>query len=291
MKPIRLFLGRSGWRCGNAGDEFSVRVVERIAGRPARPIAEPENADFAAGGSILHRFAADWSGTVWGSGLIRDEDRALCSGATVLALRGPLTMARWKGLECDVFGDPGLLVPEVWAPEPRKRYRIGIIPHYIDSDDARVYSFAQSFVDEVTTIDVCGRVQDVLRALTECDVILSSSLHGIVFADAYGIPAAWIQLSDKVVGGSFKFRDYRAGLGLADDWVPDNLENGVGVNEMVDAAMRSGPERIARVPAVAARLRAALVKWALETEAAETQRVAFDEDHEDAAAEDEEGEA
>jgi pyruvyltransferase len=50
-----------------------------------------------------------------------------------------------------------------------------------------------------------------------CERIVSSSLHGLVIADAYGIPNAWLN-SDGGAGGSrpgggeFKFYDYFASV-------------------------------------------------------------------------------
>jgi pyruvyltransferase len=47
-----------------------------------------------------------------------------------------------------------------------------------------------------------------VKQIHECEYILSSSLHGIIIADSYGIPAYHIELSDKIIGGQWKFKDY-----------------------------------------------------------------------------------
>lgn len=45
-----------------------------------------------------------------------------------------------------------------------------------------------------------------------CHMVSSSSLHGLILADAYGIPTKWIRREQSIV--QFKFRDYRLSYGL-----------------------------------------------------------------------------
>jgi len=54
---------------------------------------------------------------------------------------------------------------------------------------------------------------EVARQIASCTKIVSSSLHGIIAAHAYGIPAAWVQFSDKLSGDGIKFADHFASVG------------------------------------------------------------------------------
>ena len=64
-------------------------------------------------------------------------------------------------------------------------------------------------------LDVSAPVETFLAGLQRCETVLSSSLHGIVFAHAYGRRALWIELSSRVHGDGFKFFDYYASLGIS----------------------------------------------------------------------------
>ena len=70
---------------------------------------------------------------------------------------------------------------------------------------------------------------------------MSSSLHGLIAADAYGIPNARINLTGRLVGGDFKFEDYALsvnrnhfkGQQLNDD-VSIELINSIQLNDSIE---------------------------------------------------------
>jgi hypothetical protein len=94
-----------------------------------------------------------------------------------------------------------------------KRFAVGLIPHYIDASLPIVQQAARLEGWTVIDINQADTPEKFVRELLACDLILSSSLHGIVVADSYGVPAHHVVLSNKVCGGGFKFRDYYASVG------------------------------------------------------------------------------
>ena len=110
------------------------------------------------------------------------------------------------------MADPAILVRNmVKKPAPRERKYVGVIPHHSDSNS----EFLQNIKTEnIKIIDVRENPIQVVREIRECRCILSSSLHGLIFADALGIPCQWVLFSDNVPGGAMKFEDYYSVYGL-----------------------------------------------------------------------------
>jgi pyruvyltransferase len=110
-----------------------------------------------------------------------------------------------------VYGDPALLFPQYYQPRVERPYELGIIPHYIDRASPCLAAYEAD--DRVRLIDVTQRnrenkVFSFIDEVCQCQRIASSSLHGLILADAYEIPSLWIEFSGNVYGGGFKFRDY-----------------------------------------------------------------------------------
>lgn len=91
-------------------------------------------------------------------------------------------------------------------PKTNKKYQIGIVPHYVDYKAAT--ELLSGIGNDVTLIDVKQDPESFISKITECESIASSSLHGLILADAYNIPNIWIEFSNLVVGKGWKFMDY-----------------------------------------------------------------------------------
>jgi hypothetical protein len=164
-----------------------------------------------AQGSLLHRFH-EWflhpRIHVWGTGFIESQPTRK-SRFHYHAVRGRHSAAIVQHPALNALGDPGLLADVLWPALRRtpKQHRVGLVPHYEDRANPRVRTLANA-LRSCTIIDVFDDVTDVLRQIAGCECVLSSSLHGLIVADAFGIPNAWIKLSEKIRGEDFKFHDY-----------------------------------------------------------------------------------
>lgn len=196
---------KAWWYAGtNWGDAFAPSLLKWLTGQ--RPVRTLGPGTLLTVGSIMRLLRAN--DVVWGTGM-SSPDRVpvpLPSGVRFAAVRGPLTAGRLRELGADVpdiYGDPGLLAPHVFPERNAPRHALGVIPHYIDAKHINV-------PQGVEIINICAPLQEVTDAVCSCHSILSSSLHGLILADAYGRKASWLSVSGckRITGGKFKFEDY-----------------------------------------------------------------------------------
>lgn len=220
----------------NYGDLLSKYLVEKISDKPVKfvhPKKQPwykrNKTNFLAVGSILHH--ADKHSIVWGSGIIDHEQEI--AEADFRAVRGPQTrdFLLKLGYSCpEKYGDPALLLPKYYYPEVVKKYKIGIVPHYHDYKKA-----VEFFQDKpgIKVIDLLTMdVEETTREILSCENIISSSLHGLIVAHAYKIPALWVEFSDKIFGNGIKYQDYFESLKIP-YYKADFIETGKSVEELL----------------------------------------------------------
>jgi len=173
----------------------------------------PELADIVLIGSVLQSVSPHYKGHIVGAGLINDQSVRLAR-ARILAVRGEESRKRIRAPGDTLLGDIGLLASDLLSERCRKKFVVGLVPHYVDMCDPVVQEYRSRPEADIRIIDVSQSPIKVIRQIDECDHILSSSLHGLVVADSLGIPSRWIKLWGQLGGDDFKFNDYYSALGV-----------------------------------------------------------------------------
>ena len=199
--PVRWFA-----KADNFGDLLAPWLIARMTVREVTYF-DPGRPHYVVIGSILNRTTPH--ATVWGAGSFGTEGpHRFSPEATYAAVRGPLTRARLvvRDIECpEVYGDPALLTPAYFAPTVRQTHQFGILARWSEKRWAGAEIGPGVRLIDLGTKDVEG----VIEAMLPCRRIVTGSLHGLIMADAYGLPSAWVA-SDTAYGGYFKFFDYFA---------------------------------------------------------------------------------
>ncbi len=216
---IKLFYARYEQSShGNFGDELSPLIVKMLRDEKAE-CTRPGKCELVAIGSVLDIFGVRTlkkiprlfrrisSVHIWGSGLMFDEKITFPHYVKFHAVRGNLTKNYIKNNAHIVVGDPGLLADQLIRKSTVRNKTIGIIPHYVDQDSPYLKQLLKTLPDS-QFIDVLAPVEEVLQQISRCDVVLSSSLHGLIVADSFGVPNQWVEFSDAILGDRFKFHDY-----------------------------------------------------------------------------------
>jgi pyruvyltransferase len=209
----------------NWGDKLNPYLATAITGKKILHRADvyplPSHPIHYWIGSHLATACTDPNAIVWGAGFISYTVPIEGRPREIHAVRGWLSADRLQqaGIEApDVVGDAALLLPRFYTPKTtERRYSLGIIPHCFEWDEP-FFVEARKWKDSLM-IDITAGIEEVVDQINACDRIISSSLHGIICADSYGIPSLWLQASEKPAGDGFKFRDYFTSVGRA-DWDP-----------------------------------------------------------------------
>jgi len=199
-------------RIPNVGDAVNPDLISALSGRPTVWTSDFGEPHLLATGSILG-FATP-SSLVWGSGVLHARTNVdNVEGASITALRGPLSAevvrAAGVGVGDIPLGDPGFLAPELLgirrSAEPD--YELGIVPHYVDRENPSLRRLATGGAH---VLNVHDDPVTFLQQMARCAAIASTSLHGLIFAEALGIPNLWIKVSNEIAGDDFKFADWFA---------------------------------------------------------------------------------
>ena len=265
---------------GNFGDLLSRYIVEKLSGRQVvKYNYKSKEYHLCAIGSILNRNEICSSALIWGSGFlspqktykirltyVRQRLLGKAGRPIIYAVRGKMTRDIFlrAGYSCPaVYGDPALVMPFLYKPKfsPIKN-RVGIVLHEKHEEDIPNL-FEKSIKYGGLRIPVKRDYLNITNFIDEvcsCEFIVSSSLHGLIIANAYGVPAVRLIVNGHSIHPNkydnfrqdFKFDDYLSGLNAlaigtnnADYQFPYFVLND---NEELSEAHISKMEKIAKKP-------------------------------------------
>ena len=204
----------------NLGDALSPVMVAMLSGLPiVHEAHRSELPRLAAVGTIAHSFE-NGSVSVWGTGTSANRNPLhhgdkipfvpdAGTAYKVYATRGPVTRAilgEQNAVGPAAFGDPVWALPRFYNPKIEKKYDLGVIVHLADLVDRSLttgpkpemvrYAVPEEFEGRVKIITTVTDVsieamKDRIDEILSCRRLVSTSLHGLVFAESYGIPCLY----------------------------------------------------------------------------------------------------
>lgn len=221
-------------RVKNLGDRISPLLVEKLLGVRTRWIRHVETPHLVAAGSLIEQCGPN--SAIWGAGaMFSDRDLPNIRLKNILALRGKLTAQRisqkFGPLKDFPLGDPGFLAPSLCGiSKGSPEFELGVVPHYVDKQHPIIRSLMHD--PTVAVLDIQTGHKEFFAQMAKCQAVVSTSLHGIIFAEALGLPNAWLSISDEVAGDGFKFHDWFS-LCESKQQAPIKLEKPAPAKELI----------------------------------------------------------
>ena len=214
----------TGIRHSNWGDDLNYYFISHLTKRPIVFLhrfwlAKKLNLkNYLCIGTLLDAVNYSRESTiVWGTG-VSGQDRLFTNPKEICSVRGKksIDFLQQKNMPYPALvGDPALILPLFYQPKNKeKKYKLGIIPHIIDLEHPVIKQIQSENSNEVLIINLSkfDKWTDIIDQICSCESIASSSLHGLITSDTYGVPNCWIELSGKISGGHFKFYDYASSV-------------------------------------------------------------------------------
>lgn len=184
----------------NFGDYLSLKLVERIVGEEVRVYKKrlfSYEKKLLAVGSVL--IFSNQNDVIWGTGTNgkrMNKSEYNFTNLDVRAIRGPLSrqfLIDTFGIEVpEIYGDPALLVP-YFFPEFKKQenpaFEYLVIPHYTEE---KMFPKNNAYEVVYPTEDLFT----VFEKITQSGFVISSSLHGVIVAESFGIPARYLRVTE-----------------------------------------------------------------------------------------------
>ncbi|CAF3810674.1 unnamed protein product [Rotaria sordida] len=217
-KDFPLFYWRHATGVDNFGDKLSDILIKLIVGSNLsvitsdKPYSLCKKPKLLAIGSIFN-FACR-NDVIWGSGILDPShfhprlNSTLKHTLDIRAVRGPRTrnilISKFNLNVPEVYGDPALLLPYYltsYKKLSKPTIPILIILHHADVKNKSI----QFGLNGIVTANAFVPWNELLSLIVQSKLVISSSLHGIIVSEAFGISARLLKSPHFSL---FKFYDY-----------------------------------------------------------------------------------
>lgn len=225
MREINVYSapisGEFGSTAENFGDNLMHFLLPELFNVDVRYVSHSK-ADLIGAGSILDAYwrrrrggrAKFWQRrpwrtlSVWGSGFMFSHSTDHWpQRLRYHAVRGPLSAARVPNGDELALGDPAILLPKIWPGPATKERQVLVIPHFASYTD--FFSAYNNLLPKHWKIlDLRSDPNHVCEQIAGSEFVVTSSLHGLIVADAYGVSSCRIDPTSEIKGDGFKYQDY-----------------------------------------------------------------------------------
>lgn len=198
----------------NWGDEINFFFLSKLFGKELVDYVGTKNENYCFIGSIIGDRYINENTVIWGTGT-QYKTKMHKKPKKVCAVRGPLTRKYLleNNIDCpEIYGDPSLLLPYYYYPELPKKYEIGFIPHWSSLDSPIVKKLEKDKNIHLIRLSGYNNWLDIINEIVSCKYIVSESLHGLIMAEAYGIPNLWVDITLNNIY-DIKYHDFFLSIG------------------------------------------------------------------------------
>lgn len=215
----------------NLGDYLSNIVVSHFIPQNKLSMTRQKAITIYGIGSILG-FRCQ-NAVVWGSGILHPNKnyllRAKYSSMDIRAVRGPNTRNELLKLNksCpDIYGDPAILMPYVFNPSNiEKKYDVTVIFNYFYNNFETPKGLNINYLNIIT-----NDYKDFITQIMQSKLVISSSLHGIILAETYGVPAILLLEENQSI---FKYEDWYFSTGRFDIVTASSIQEALTIEPML----------------------------------------------------------
>lgn len=200
----------------NFGDVIGPYLISKLSKKPVLNIYSEKIPGLLTVGSVLQSVNREGM-IVWGSGLANEPTKETIENLKkykphILSVRGKNTAKVLvdHGIEVPdscFYGDPALVLPRFFDPiSDNLDNKISICPHFTHKS---FFLKSTKSISDIRIVDVQKDIETVVSLIKSSSVCISSSLHGLIIAQAYNVPWIWLEIDDNKLGfDDFKFHDF-----------------------------------------------------------------------------------